>query len=86
MRSSTAEMHVCGGDERRAWPSQREAGEGARQCWAPGRREANAGTGRHEYTRLEMGAESHSVWLFMEYEVLVSGAEVGEVVVAGVGG
>ena len=26
-----------------------------------------------------MGAESHSVWLFMEYEVLVSGVEVREV-------
>lgn len=60
-------------------PSLRGAGEGARQRWAPGRREAHAGTGRHECTRLEMGAESHSVWLFMEYEVLVSGVEVREV-------
>lgn len=79
MRSSTAEVLVCGGDHRRAWPSLRGAGEGASQHWAPGHREAHAGTGRHECTRLETGAEIHSVWLFMEYEVLVSGTEVGEV-------
>lgn len=56
-------------------PACGRQGRGWAQGWAPGSREANAGTERRERTRPETGAESHSLWLFVEHEVLVSGGQ-----------
>lgn len=73
MGSSTARVHVCDGNQRRARPGLGEAWEGD----GAGRAELLAAKGQiqRQKGQQETGAESHSLWLFMVHEGTVSGVD-----------